>query len=118
MAYISSEDVKVIRENIKKSFPSKDGWKISVTKHHCTTIVVAIMQSPKKYNFEGYVQVNHYYIEKDSNFTDEQKSVLKKLVEIISKKHWDKSDIMTDYFHCAFFIQLYIGKWNKPCVSI
>ena len=25
-----------------------------------------------------------------------------------------KSDIITDYFHTAYYIHLHIGAWNKP----
>ena len=27
---------------------------------------------------------------------------------------FDKSDIMTDYFHTAYFLDINIGQWNKP----
>jgi hypothetical protein len=28
--------------------------------------------------------------------------------------NWDKSDIQTDYFNVGWYIDVNIGKWNKP----
>ena len=30
------------------------------------------------------------------------------------KDHWDESDVQTDYFHCNFYLNMAIGKWDKP----
>jgi hypothetical protein len=48
---------------------------------------------------------------------------LKKVLKIIKtapgkavdgQEWFDDSDIMTDYFHTAFYIDLQIGTWEKP----
>ena len=39
---------------------------------------------------------------------------LNELIGVLYEGHWDESDIMTDYFHCAYYVDVSIGKWNKP----
>ena len=43
MAYITKDEVKVIRNNLKKAFPAKQGWKFSVVCEHYSSVRVAIM---------------------------------------------------------------------------
>ena len=58
-----------------------------------------------------YIQVNQYYL--DSSFSGLALEYLEKAKEIMYADHWDKSDIMTDYFHCSYYISINIGRWNK-----
>ena len=115
MAYITAEEVKVIRNNIKKAFPAKAGWKFSVTCEHHSAVRVAIMKAPKEYGFEGFHSVNHYYI--NEHYENNAAEMLEKLSDIVHANHWDESDPMTDYFHCAYYVTINVGKWNKPCVA-
>lgn len=114
MAYIATNEVKEIRNNLKKKFTAKDGWKFSVVREHYSSVRVAIMQSPKEYGFEGNKSVNHFYI-KDT-YTGKQEEALTEIYKIVSANHWDESDIMSDYFNCSFYITIQIGKWDKDCV--
>ena len=45
MGYISVDEVKKIRAELKKSFPSKDGWKISVTRIDSSEINVTFLDN-------------------------------------------------------------------------
>jgi len=116
MAYISKEEVKVIRNEIKKAFPAKDGWKFSVVTRNYSEVDVAIVQAPKEYGFEGHESINQYHIE--SNYNEKQAEMLSKVYAIMSKEHWDESDSMTDYFHCAYYMSMSIGKWDKDCKAV
>lgn len=58
-----------------------------------------------------YIQVNQYYL--DSSFSGLPLEYLEKAKEIMYADHWDKSDVMTDYFHCAYYVSINIGRWNK-----
>lgn len=60
---------------------------------------------------EMYIQVNQYYL--DSSFSGLPLEYLEKAKEIMYADHWDKSDVMTDYFHCSYYISINIGRWNK-----
>ena len=138
MAYISTESVADIRARLKAKFPAKDGWKLSVTNRDHTEVHVSFMAGPhtfKAWNFDKYSfdptvakcraeaentgavktifagSVNHYHIKE--HWTGESAKILQDAYDIIRRDHWDKSNIQTDYFNCAFYISMAIGKWDK-----
>ena len=124
MAYISAEDVKAIRTELKAAFPK---WKFGVRKSAGGLAVdVTIKQGTCSFEGKTHAQVNEYWI--DSHWTDaEDAMVLKKISEIMhnapgragGKVYFDHSDAMTDYFHTAFYTHLSIGQWDAPyqCVE-
>ena len=139
MAYISTEEVADIRARLKAAFPAKDGWKLSVRKEHSSSVNVRFMAGPhtfKAFDFDPYATdpdvprckaqaeamgavkevtdggVNHCYIA--DHWDKESAAILQKASDIIHRDHWDKSDIQSDYFHCAFYVSMGIGQWDKP----
>lgn len=63
----------------------------------------------EKYNYS----VNPYWIEQ--HWTGKAKDMLLELEGAMKGNDWfDKSDIMTDYFNTAFYINISIGRWDKP----
>ena len=60
---------------------------------------------------EMYIQVNQYYL--DSSFSGLALEYLEKAKEIMYADHFDHSDIQSDYFNCAFYVSINIGRWNK-----
>jgi Large polyvalent protein associated domain 29 len=140
MAYMSTEHAARIRADLKDAFPARDGWKLSVAKSDSNGIDVAILAGPVEFvawDFDAYArddtartmqeakergatrvvtagQVNEYW--HHEHFTPESSAVLARLIGIVAKEHWDKSDIQTDYFHCAFYMHFQIGRWGKPYV--
>lgn len=61
---------------------------------------------------EEHVSVNQYYL--DSSFSGIALEYLEKAKAIMYADHWDKSDIQSDYFNCAYYVNMNIGRWNKP----
>lgn len=61
---------------------------------------------------EQNISVNQYYL--DSSFSGIALEYLEKAKAIMLVDHWDKSDVMTDYFNCAYYVNINIGLWNKP----
>jgi hypothetical protein len=59
----------------------------------------------------GNININHYFL--DSSFEGKALEYMEKAKAIILVDHWDKSDIMTDYFHCSYYISMRVGRWNK-----
>lgn len=135
MAYITTEQVAEIRNSLKAAFPAKDGWKFSVRREDGSSVNVTVLSGPVQFeawalpessNWHGpadqhpdrwaaictHSQVNPYHYEK--HYTAQSADVLGRMLAIIAKDHWDKSDIQTDYFNCAFYYHLNIGAWNKP----
>ena len=45
--------------------------------------------------------VNHYWFK--DNHPKKTADAFGKILAIILKEHWDKSDIQSDYFHCTFY---------------
>jgi len=123
MAYISAEDVKAIRAELKEKFPK---WKFGVRKGAGSLSVdVTIKQGTASFEGKTYQQVNQYWI--DSHWTDfEDAAALKRINEIMhnapgragGKKFYDNSDAMTDYFDTAFYTHLSIGSWDQPYTCV
>lgn len=119
MAYISADDVKAIRTELKQTFPN---WKFAVRKGSGSLSVdVTILQGTARFEGNTNTQVNPYWIEQHWK-DDYDRAVLTKINEIMhhapgragGKKFYDNSDAMTDYFDTAFYTHLSIGQWNKP----
>lgn len=114
MAYISADESRRIKKELKKIFPA---YKFSVTVHHGSSLTVALMESDLSFN-EGHIQINHYYIkdhwqEKDPVVCE----VLLKIKEIINgvKQHevLNAGDPYADYHECNFYYHIDIGKWDQ-----
>ncbi len=118
MSYISTEDVKKIRVALKNEFGKK--LKFGVRKspsHHSVSVTIksgTVDFSDIMRNTYDQVQVNHYHLQ---NY-GVHKSLFEKIVEIIktapSKKWYNNSDAMIDYFDVAFYFDLNVGDWDKP----
>jgi hypothetical protein len=81
----------------------------TITNNRSMQDVEAVVKYVKE---SGSISVNHYYL--DTAFSAKALEYLEKVKDIMHVDHWDKSDIMTDYFHCAYYINMRIGRWNKP----
>ena len=122
MAYISQEDKKELAPAIKKVL--KDfGMKGSISIRHHMSLVVTVTEGILDFTDyfrkgdDGHIQVNTYHI--DNYYTGTAKKFLKELHKAMKGTKWfDKSDIMTDYFHTAYYIDINIGKWSKPYVKV
>ncbi len=123
MAYITAEDVKAIRTELKQAFPK---WKFGVRKGSGSLSVdVNIMQGTCSFEGKDYAQVNQYWI-KEHWKDEEDRAALEKINEIMhnapgragGRVFFDHSDAMTDYFHTAFYTHLSIGQWDKKYVVV
>lgn len=106
---------KEIGKEIKTEIQKLKGVKLSV-KTDSNNIDVNIMAAPFKLLLDesGYQQINHYYYNESDKLTREGKIIFQLIDEIIKKYYWDKSDIQSDYFNCAFYYNYAVGRWNKP----
>lgn len=138
--YRSIKDIAAtVRASLKEELPE---WKFSVVVNHHSAITVSLMAGPepvvlgyRDYSpsgsidhfyteakpFPGYAQLNHYQLLSDTAdrltngyyLTALGWAVLRRATQILSKEHWDKSDLQTDYFNCSFYRNVHIGKWNQ-----
>lgn len=118
MAYIKKEEVKAIREELKRTFPKV---KFSVTRENYSSVNVAVMKSD--YDFSAVAPGRsirpHFklcFSERAKNFIAEIENIIKTApAKAEGGSEWyDRSDAMTDYFDTAFYYNIEIGKWNKP----
>jgi hypothetical protein len=118
MAYINSESVKQMRNQIKEMYPSKQGWKFSITRENYSNVRCVILSAPIELRIDNSKTnegVNHFYIETRYNGENEKATeVLKNINNILNTDNFDESDSMTDYFHVGHYISISIGDWNKP----
>lgn len=123
MAYISTKEVKAIREELKAQFPK---FKFSVTKSDYSAVNVSVIKGPvdfladigECYEGSGYAQINHYHTHmygKHSKFFDKVVEVIKTApAKAEGGSAWyDNSDAMTDYFDTAFYMHVNVGKYGK-----
>jgi hypothetical protein len=66
-----------------------------------------------KPNTTGYDQVNPYWFQ-DHYDGDAKAFLAAALAALYGADYYDNSDAMTDYFDTAYYVNLNIGKWNKP----
>lgn len=64
-------------------------------------------------NTSGYCTVNEYHY--DKWYDGQAKAFLDEVIPALKSADWyDESDPMTDYFNIAYYMNIHIGKWNKP----
>lgn len=111
MAYISTEQVKAVRETLKKELPK---YKFSVTRNNCSEICINLMEGDIRVD-ETYQQINHYHLEW---YSDDIKILFANVKKIMLDKaeYFDNSDSQSDYFNVAYYFSFSIGKWDKHYV--
>lgn len=109
MPFISTEEVKEIRQALKKALP---GFKLSVRKEDYSSLCVAFLAGPVDLG-EKYVQVSPYHL---NNFSSEARKALETALEAIDSikpKYTEHED--GDYGSIPnYYRHIEIGKWNKP----
>lgn len=133
MAYIGQEEKKKLTPEIKKVL-DKYGVKGSISIRNHMVLVVKL-KSGKLDFLTPYIerdkarcerQGREYYEEEPREFSvghpvdedscaGEHKEFFNELLEAMRGGEWfDKSDIMTDYFHTKHYTDIYVGTWEKP----
>lgn len=132
MAYMSQENKKRIVE-LAKPVLKKYGIKATFGVRHHSTLVCNIksgsldfinnycetvknaweghVESVKK---DQYIDVNVYHYEK--HFSGDCLAFLKELITVMNDGNYDNSDAQFDYFDVGYYIDINVGKWDKPYV--
>lgn len=111
MAYISQQDKKELAPAIKAVL-KKFGMKGTIGIRNHSSLVVNLKEGVIDFG-ETYEQVNTYHIEKYYGTGIAGQFLTELLAAMKGTKWFDKSDLMTDYFHTAYYIDINIGKWDK-----
>lgn len=126
MAYVSKEKKAKIAAALKNVVPKNVKYSLAVDNH--SSIVCTIYSAPidllgaylsgKGYDNTDktitYVDVNHYHYEQILKDSPEALELIKSIVDCLNIDNYDRSDIMTDYFDVGHYINLRLGRWDKP----
>lgn len=135
MAYMNQERKSVIAANLKPIL-KKYGVKGTLSVRNHMTICLTLKSGPIDFigtvnrvcgsnqyqvsrgfqpETHGYTDVNPYW------YQDHYDGVAKQFLDeafaaLVAADWYDRSDIQTDYFDTAYYIDVKVGKWNKPYV--
>ena len=116
MAYMSQEKKKAIAPQIRKVL-KKYNMKGSISVHNHTQLVVTLSAGELALADKN---VNTYWL--DSHYTGTALSFFKELKAAMNGvgsgggQNFDKSDSQSDYFHVGWYIEISVGRWNKPYI--
>lgn len=136
MAYVNQERKAKLAAKVKEVIPA--GWKYSLAVRNHSTIVLTISAAPvdllaeyarvanAKYASSGdtglryeeppsYHQVNEYHLE--TQF-DESLPVFEAIKIALNDGNHDRSDSQTDYFDVGWYVNINLGRWDKPFVYV
>ena len=130
MAYMSQETKAKIAPKIK-AILARNGLKGTLAVRNYSTLVLNIKAGKidfiKNFNetcdlrygdpvgftpAKGSISVNPYHFR--DHFSGKAKQALEQLLAAMQEGNWDKSDVQTDYFNVGWYVNVNIGKWNKP----
>lgn len=113
MAYISQTEKKAIAPKVK-AILDQYGLKGSLSIRHHSSLVLTIKSGVIDFGGTDR-QVNVYWIQ--NHYQGAAQEVLTKLVDAMRGDDWyDDSDAMTDYFSTKHYVDINVGKWDKPYV--
>lgn len=128
MAYISQNDKKNLTPKINEilqKYNLKGSLRLS---GHCTLILtiksgpidfignyneMLKIRNPQKIQYvKDSMSINKYWYHE--HFSGAAKECLKEIIDAMNVGNHDNSDIMSDYHDVGWYIEINIGKWDKP----
>ena len=123
MAYMDQERKAILAAAVKAAAPA--GWKYSLRVRDHSTIVMTITEAPVNilaaHLFRGgngpetHGRVNPYYV--SEQFAEGPvRDALVAIMAALNAGNHDRSDAMTDYADVGWYVDLNIGRWDRPFV--
>ena len=115
MAYMNQQRKAERMPAIKAVF-KKYGIKGSVSVRNHMSLVATLQSGPIDFFAQtDHYQVNPYWIEE--NWEGAARDCLLELkAALLGDDYFDHSDAQVDYFHCSHYIDINLGRWNKPYI--
>lgn len=133
MAFMS-QDKKALLAPAVKAILKKYGVKGSLAVSNSTSLVLNIKSGPidfiKNFNdtvcnrpggyrniggpVEKCIQVNTYWY--DEQYSGVAKEFFREVITAMKVGNWNKSQIEIDYFDVGWYVNVNVGRWNKPYV--
>lgn len=143
MAYVNKEKKAQIKEALKQVMPSDWKWSLAVRNHSTAVLTIskapvdlvsifcdaADAYNKRRVEIYGEREQSTSYQREKGNYDVSTWSLqhmteglqnryiaatFKKLFDAMNTNNYDNSDIMTDYFDVGHYVDIQIGKWNKP----
>ncbi len=125
MAYMSQDRKRELSTGIKAAL-KKYGVKASIAVHHYSTLVVNIRSGAIDFaasrvvkpsqigrsEWRGHEYVNPYWFK--DHWNGKALEFLTELQAAMSVGNHNNSDLMTDYHDVGWYVNINIGRWNKP----
>ena len=111
MAYISQTKKAEIAP-VVKGILAEYGLKGSLSVDNHSSLVLTLKSG--KIDFGDATQVNTYWI--TDHFTGKAQHALLALKNAMMVGNHDNSDAMTDYFDVGWYVNIHVGRWDKPYV--
>ncbi|TAL65801.1 MAG: hypothetical protein EPN79_11665 [Burkholderiaceae bacterium] len=128
MANVDQGKKALIAAALKQVVPA--GWKYSLSVDRHSTIVMTISaapvdffevvhtkrkaRNPESNRASGNMSLNHFHL--GQVFDGELLEVFKRITAALNTGNHDRSDPMTDYFDVGHYVEINVGRWNKPFV--
>jgi hypothetical protein len=118
MAYMNQEKKAKIASVLKpilKKYGLKGSLRVRNHMAICLTITEGKIDLAKDGNMDMKfgIQVNPYWYQ--DHFTGQAKQALSEIIPAMySADYYDNSDAQIDYFDTAYYVDVNVGKWNKP----
>lgn len=114
MAYYNQEMKRAAAPKIKALLKEYD-LKGSLSVRHHMSVVLTITSGPIDFDLDrGYAQVNVYWLRE--HYTGKALEFLEKAYEILMQGNHNNSDIQSDYFDVGWYVDINVGRWDKPYV--
>jgi len=116
MAYMNQERKAQLAPAIRAVL-NKYKMKGTISVQHHSSLVVTIKSGVIDFEMadEQYIQVNEYWI--NEHYTGVARDFLTELLQAMKgPDYFCEDDSMTDYFHRSHYIDINIGKWDRPYV--
>lgn len=112
MAYYNQEQKREVAPKIK-ALLKKYGMKGSLAVRHHSTVVLNLKEGPFDFRQNNYGgNINVYWI--DENYTGVVREFLNEAYAILMQGNHNRSDIMTDYFDVGWYVDITVGRWDRP----
>ena len=115
MAYVSQEMKAKLAPTIKAVL-KKYKVKGSIAVRNHMSLVVTIKEGAVNFG-KDHIQVNPYHI--DAHYAGKARSLLNELKAAMEgPEFFCEDDIQSDYLYRSHYIDINIGKWDKPYVCV
>lgn len=110
MAYFNQKQKKEMAPAIKELL-KKYHMKGSLAVRDCSTVVLNLREGPIDFGSD-FEQVNVYWV--DDTYEGAAREFLNQALEILNRGNHNRSDIQTDYFDVGWYVEINVGRWNRP----